>query len=109
MWVVWKASAGFGSFGGSRRISEDPALGPGRWAQGAENWTFKPVMKKGGFAGYVALILVTTLLQTCLVTAFLADAAPQPFATGWLLYPPALRCSAQLLAFLNCTVASRWF
>ncbi|KAG0589288.1 hypothetical protein M758_1G008900 [Ceratodon purpureus] len=40
-------------------------------------------MKKGGFAGYVALILVTTLLQTCLVTAFLADAAPQPFATAY--------------------------
>jgi hypothetical protein len=60
-------------------------------------------MKKGRFAGYVAVVyLVTTLLQTCPVAAFLADAAPQPFASGWSV--SALlrgdRC-------LNCTVW--WF
>lgn len=59
-------------------------MGPGRCARGAGNWTFKPVMKKGRFAGYVAVILVTTLLQqTGFATAFLANAAPQPFASGY--------------------------
>jgi len=60
-------------------------VGPGRCAQGAGKRSFKPVMKKGRFAGYVAFNLVTTLLllRTCSVAAFLADAARQPHATGY--------------------------
>ncbi|XP_024392183.1 allantoate deiminase 2 [Physcomitrium patens] len=39
-------------------------------------------MKKGCVVCYVAaIILVTTLLQTCSVTAFFADAVPQPFVS----------------------------
>lgn len=82
-------------------------MGPGRCARGAGNWTFKPVMKKGRFAGYVAVILVTTLLQqTGFATAFLANAAPQPFASGLPAssptHPPTVSASELLQTVGSC-------